>query len=216
MGSEDSLFQNRSGQVCHAEILLIRHGEALGAEEGRYIGVSDPALSARGEQQGRRIAMRLSSVGVQRVVSSDKRRALTTAAIIARAHGLAPEVRSELGELNFGAWEGARFEELLLHDGVRFRLWLAQPWRYGPPGGESLASLWRRARVLWEDLRAAQEGSVTVVVGHGGSLRALLGIALGVSPKALLSWELIPGSISCLGVTEGRAWLRYVNDACHL
>lgn len=160
--------------------------------------------------------MRLSSERVQRVVSSDKRRALATAAAIARAHGLGVEVRSELGELNFGAWEGARFEDLLLHDGVRFRSWLAQPWRYRPPGGESLASLWRRARALWEDLRAAQGESATVVVGHGGSLRALLGVALGMSSKALLSWELIPGAISCLGVSEGRAWLRYVNDACHL
>lgn len=210
------MFQDRNGQVRCAEIFLVRHGEVLDGGGGRYIGASDPPLSARGKQQAKGVAMRLSSERVHRVVSSDKRRALATAAAIARAHGLGIEVRSELGELNFGAWEGARFEELLLRDGVRFRSWLAQPWRYRPPGGESLASLWRRARVLWEELRAAQGESATVVVGHGGSLRALLGVALGMSSKALLSWELIPGSISCLGVTEGRAWLRYVNDACHL
>lgn len=210
------MFQDRSAQDRYAEILLIRHGEALGAEEGRYIGASDPALSARGERQSRGIARRLSSVPVRRVVSSDRRRTLATAEVIARMHGLVQEVRSELGELNFGAWEGARFEELMLQDRVRFRSWLAQPWRYWPPDGESLASLWRRARALWEDLRVAQEGSVTVVVGHGGSLRAVLGVALGIPPKAVLSWELIPGSISCLGVAKGKAWLRYVNDTCHL
>lgn len=104
----------------------------------------------------------------------------------------------------------------MLRDRVRFRSWLAQPWRHRPPGGESLASLWRRARALWEDLCAAPEGSTTIVIGHGGSLRAMLGVALGLPSKTLLSWELTPGSISCLGVTHGKAWLRYANDTCHL
>lgn len=162
------------------------------------------------------LAMRLSAEHVERVVSSDRRRTLMTAEVIARVHGLSVEIRSELRELNFGAWEGASFEELMLRDGVRFRSWLAQPWRYRPPGGESAVSLWGRARVLWGDLRTVPEGSTTVVVGHGGSLRALLGVALGMPSKTVLSWELTPGSISCLGLIEERAWLRYVNDTCHL
>jgi alpha-ribazole phosphatase len=97
------------------------------------------------------------------IYSSPLRRALR----LARALSPAVRVDARLSEMDFGAWEGRRWDEI----GKRETgAWAADVLNFVPPGGESVAAL--RARVL--DFAASLEGDAALVT-HAGVMRVLAG-----------------------------------------
>ena len=58
-------------------VLLVRHGETPWNVEGRYQGQTDIPLSALGEEQARKLGMRLADVAITRAISSSRRRSVT-------------------------------------------------------------------------------------------------------------------------------------------
>ena len=67
-------------------IVFIRHGETDMA--GRFCGHSDPDLNPAGESQAIRVAEEAAMLGIERIYSSDLRRASRTAAAIAQRIGV--------------------------------------------------------------------------------------------------------------------------------
>lgn len=51
-------------------IILLRHGETTWNMEGRYQGQEDTPLSERGREQGRKAALALKDVPIDRAISS--------------------------------------------------------------------------------------------------------------------------------------------------
>ncbi len=194
------------------QLFLVRHAEAVGTREGQLIGRSDPPLTPRGRRQAERIAQRMARLPIGQVISSPLRRALATARRIARVHRLSVVIRPELAELDFGEWEGRSWRTFAPRERRLHRAWLADPWSESPPGGESLRSLWFRVGKFWRELRSTQSDGATVVVGHGGSLRVLLCVALELPRDALTRFAMSPGAISCLGWDSDHAWLIRLND----
>ena len=93
-------------------LILVRHGSTAWNEEGKYQGTIDIPLSDRGRQEAEMVAERLRDEKIDAVYSSNLRRARETAEIIARPHGLPVQVIEELGEMNFGDWEGMTAQEI--------------------------------------------------------------------------------------------------------
>jgi len=87
-------------------LYLIRHGEVERAEDGKVFGHTDVALSERGLEQSRKLADRLASTGLQAVYSSDLRRSVLLAEMIAGRHGLELQQDPLWREINMGEWEG--------------------------------------------------------------------------------------------------------------
>lgn len=198
-------------RIC--EIVLVRHGEAVGTRAGRLLGATDPPLTASGRAQAACLARWLSRRPVSRVIASERRRARSTATAIARPHLLPVDVWPELNEVDFGRWENKTYADLPARDRRRFLAWRSNPWRMSPPGGESARLLHRRIARAWRRLRGFQPGRV-VIVAHGGSVRMLLAIALRVPLAQVLRWDLSPASMTGLAVADGDVWLRYVNRRC--
>jgi probable phosphoglycerate mutase len=105
-------------------VLLVRHAESLLNALGRVQGWADSPLTDRGREAATRLGRRLSDDGVRLVGvhTADGIRHRETAELVTAAAGasLAPAVDPRLRELGFGAFEGAREEELrraLLGDG---------------------------------------------------------------------------------------------------
>lgn len=202
-------------------LIAVRHGESTWNATGRWQGVADPDLSERGQAQAAAVAARLATIEIDAVVSSDLARALQTAAAIATPHSLEVEVRAGLRERDVGAWTGltrAEIEE-------RFpQQWRAYRSHLDPPigGGESASALHRRVGTA---LRAtvADAGSrghsTTVIVAHGGPVRAIayaalrLGVGVGV-PLAISA----PGNaaLSTVVVDSRGMRLHSYNDTTHL
>ena len=163
---------------------LVRHGESTWNVLGLVQGHADgPTLSPKGVRQSRRVARGFRRRPVSLLVTSDLPRARQTADPIARSLGLEARIDARLRERSLGVFEGSPGR--LLPPGVTgidgdrvldvdFR----------PPGGESLMDLSRRVGDFLEWLRQARPVGDVVVVGHGGSIRAIEAHLDGVDIEA--------------------------------
>jgi broad specificity phosphatase PhoE len=196
---------------------IVRHGETDWNIEGRRQGSSDIRLSDTGIAQARAVAMRLSAEPVVAIYCSDLARAKETAQLIGAYHAVPIEETSALREAGLGEWEGMTDAEIADAYGAEaMAAYRNQPLAYRPPGSESLASV--AARMQGEMDRIADrwfDGTV-VIVGHGGSLRALLCQAVGAPPGCMVGFRLDNGSISLIERRGARAWICYSNDTSHL
>jgi alpha-ribazole phosphatase/probable phosphoglycerate mutase len=198
--------------------LLVRHGETEWSASGRYAGRSDVPLSERGREQARRLRARLAREPVAICYASDLRRAVETAELLLAGRPSDTEVVvcPELRELDFGAWEGRTYAEIAREPdgGAVLRGEIAAP------GGETLAQLGGRVARFLERLtrqaRAGGTGSVLVVT-HGGPLRVLLCLAIGLPPAAHWRFQVDAASISEVAWDDATgARLVRLNDRCHL
>lgn len=201
-------------------LLLVRHAQTAWNNQARYQGHSDVPLGPHGLGQAERLARRLASYSVRAVYSSDLKRCLQTAQAIAAPHTIPVQPDAALRELNFGELEGKRVEDTLLQYPDLYARWHAGDISACAPGGESPAGLAARIQAFLEglDLQAAGDGEV-VLVSHGGPLRILLCLLLGISPAHWLSFYLEPASLSSLITRQdrsGTAVVTLLNDTCHL
>lgn len=186
-------------------------------------GHTDIPLDAQGRAQAERIGARLAAAPhpPRAVWSSDLSRARDTAEAIARPLGLIVQTSPLLRETCLGAWEGltradieARGEARLLADYVR------DSHRHRPPAGETLEAVWERMMAAVQTIRESHPTGETAIVGHGGSLRALLCAALDAPVPSMRRLWLDNASLSIIeefDPPEGRvSRITLLNDTSHL
>lgn len=195
-------------------ILLIRHCESLHAGK-RYIGSTDTPLTPAGKEQARRLAARLKHGSIDRVLTSPFRRTLDTAGSVVEGRGLSVEADPDLGEIDFGQWEGLTFEEIERKDPDRVAEWARGGMEFRFPGGESLFEFGKRVRRAGKRL-AKQSKETVVVVTHGGVIRFMLCHFLGLPSRSHFMFDIKPGSITRLDLYTDHAVLSGLNDCCHL
>lgn len=140
-------------------ILLVRHGETP-SNAARVVQTPDTPLSPRGLEQARRLAARLASLSVVRILASDLARAVQTAEPVREATRAELELEPLLQERNFGDVRGTPYSEL----GVD----LFAP-DFAPPRGEDWETFHRRVDVAWGrvlEVAARTPGNLAVVT-HG-------------------------------------------------
>jgi septum formation protein len=174
--------------------VLLRHGESTANAAGVLSGWDDVPLSPRGEAEATAAGRALAAVPLARVLTSDLRRAHHTAALVLDAWVAATGaprppvlVDARLRERHMGSLQGADIAAARA-DG---RLDALLGWDSAPPGGESHAGLWARALAALAALPPAP--GPTLLVGHGGLLRVLLG-ALDGTPEATRGLRKVPNA----------------------
>jgi alpha-ribazole phosphatase len=197
-------------------LLLVRHGETAWNAAGRLQGHTDVPLSPHGRQQAATLARLLAAESVQAVYASDLQRAWETALILAVPTGLQVQHEPRLREITFGHWEGLTLADLQQHHATALAAWRADPMQVAPPGGETLAQVSSRVQAVMAPLAATGQEHTVVLVAHGGSLRVLLCLALGLPPQAYRQFSLAPGSLSELYMDGQDAVLTRLNDTHHL
>jgi broad specificity phosphatase PhoE len=126
------------------------------------------------------------------VTSNLVRTRQTAAAILAadpgKFAGVEPGAVPELAEQHLGEWQGLERKGFYAARGVgTHTLWFAAADERAP-GGESFADLVGRVGpAIWR-LTAEHRGRDIVAVTHGGTIRAALGLALGLGPQAALAF----------------------------
>src|SRR5262249_25729513 len=129
-------------------LYLIRHGatDSNLAKPARLQGRShNPPLAAIGRRQSELTRDLLAAWPIHACYSSPLLRAVETAAIIGRAHGLHPETIGDLVECDVGRWEGLDWESIRREDPESYERFMARPGTFGYPGGESFGDVQRRA-----------------------------------------------------------------------
>jgi broad specificity phosphatase PhoE len=159
-------------------VWLIRHG-ASSAPPGLAVGSGDPPLSDVGREQSLQLAASMADRPLTRVLSSDRRRALSTARLVAAPHGLDVEATAALREIDFGAWEGRALGDLWSEEPESARAWESDIRLTPPSFGESLDALQMRVVSFWDSFRPLPRDGEIAVVGHHGSLAVLRSLITG-------------------------------------
>lgn len=199
-----------------ARLLLVRHGETELNSSLRYWGRTDVPLGDAGVRQAERLRDRLKSEKINFVYSSDMKRALVTARIIAGSHERDVIVCPELREIDFGQLEGLTFDEVnRLYPEVA-RLWTERNPELTYPGGESVAELDKRVSDFRSRLAKHNDEETVLIVAHSGVLRTLACQLLNMEPKYRWQIRLDLASLTIVDTYPNWATLTLLNDVSHL
>jgi alpha-ribazole phosphatase len=166
-----------------SRLVLVRHAEPEERARGLCYGTLDVGLSDKGGANAARLAETLAALECDAVYASPRRRTRETAVPLAAARGLEMIVDDDLRELDFGAFEGRRYEEIEQTHPDIYRRWMEAPTTVRFPEGESFGDLRVRALGALGRIRSSQ--SCAVVVTHGGVIRAGLAAWLGMPDAAI-------------------------------
>ena len=170
---------------------LLRHGAP--ATPGLLMGRTDGAPTEAGIAA---CAARAEGLGIDRLVASDLRRCRVAGEAIGRAAGLSLAVDRRWRELNFGDWDGQAAS--VIDREALGRFW-DDPDAYPPPGGESWSALVARVSAAIDELAPVP----TLVITHGGAMRAALHILCGFDQRQLWAFDLPYAARLSLNVWPG-------------
>jgi probable phosphoglycerate mutase len=160
---------------------FLRHGETDWNAQNLSQGAVDIPLNAKGLEQARAAALKLTGRGIAAIVSSPVPRARVTAEIVGAALALPVTFDDDLREASYGVREGQPMAE-----------WF-QEWVDGvstPDQGEPFADLLVRAVAAIN--RCLAQPAPVLVVAHGGLFRAIrktMGLEANIrTPNATPYW----------------------------
>ncbi len=169
---------------------LVRHGQTNWNTLGWVQGQTDGArLTRTGKRQIRLAAALLEDQGIERVYSSDLRRALESAEIVAGRLGCQIKVDRLLRERSFGSAEGS-LSASLPSESTGIRNGRVVDARATFAGGESLLDVHRRCTQFLNGLSDHPADGDVAVIAHGGSIRMLRACLGGVDPAGMV-WETV-------------------------
>jgi probable phosphoglycerate mutase len=166
-------------------ITAVRHGESTWNRDKIVQGQNDGAvLTEAGWQQAREVAPKLAAGGFTRIIASDLHRARETATAINETLGLTITTDARLRERHYGDLETGPSSSVTpelsgFHNGEVVSL------AAHPVNGESLQDLYDRVGSFLDELFAGEVDGPVLLVTHGGTIRALLAHAAGVTMDAL-------------------------------
>jgi alpha-ribazole phosphatase len=180
-------------------VYLLRHGDT--GLQGCYIGRTDVPLSSGGSLQIGRTARLLQQEKIGRILCSPMLRCRQTMELLDLPCPC--EYHEMLKEVDFGRWEGQRFAEIAQSDAGLIDSWINDPAHFRFPEGESTLDFRQRVTAAYEMLSAAAEERLLLVT-HGGVIRHLLCLMLGLPLEKYLAFDVRPGAFSSLQVySEG-------------
>lgn len=136
-------------------------------------------------------------------VSSPLRRCLELAQALGK-----PFIEPRLREIDFGAWELRRFDEIPRDE---IDAWAAEPLSFRPPDGETVSEMATRAIAALSEWTGNTAAPV-VFISHGGPLRAIAGHLLGFPEERWSALDFGYGTATCLElVPEWGARLKWFN-----
>ena len=196
-------------------IVLARHGQTEWNIDRRFQGKTDVPLNDVGREQAHALAARLSSWPFEVVYSSPLSRALYTASEIAERRGLVPVVLPELHEIDFATWEGQSIVALSEDPNGAFARWRDDPFFNPPQGAESWDDIKTRLSTAIKRILDGPEQHI-VVISHGGVMRALYAVLVGMDPHKVWDMDVSNCAFSGVEIRRGRACLAFANDNLHI
>ena len=193
-------------------LVMIRHGETA-FNRDRVMQPADTPLSDRGKEQVLRLAQRLSTEGITRILASDLPRAAMTAQALSDETGVGVEFESLLQERNFGRLRGQRFIDLETQDIDPFAE------NYEPEEGETWQEFDQRVTHAWVKIQSAlPSDGILAVVTHGLVCAALLRNHLDAQAHVTDSGRLYPfRNASFTRIESSSPWrVELLNCAEHL
>lgn len=197
------------------KILLIRHATNDWVKTGKLAGwTPEVHLSEHGKAQAAALGERLASAKIHALYSSPLERTMETAQAIAHYHPkLTIQPLEGVGEVRYGAWEGAELKKLR---GRKLWRYVQQvPSRVRFPDGETMRGTQIRAVDAIEEVCAKHPGQTVVVVSHSDVIKMIVAYYLGVHLDLFQRISISPASMSIISTGAGMPFIECINDASH-
>ncbi|MFC2047752.1 histidine phosphatase family protein [Chloroflexota bacterium] len=198
------------------KLFLVRHGDTELHSSRLFVGHCDAELNAFGLKQVERLRDRLATEKIDAIYASDLKRALVTAETIASRHQLEVITCSELREISYGEIEGLTFDKISQLYPEVAELCTTWSLQLKFPGGESFGELEGRVSKFLDRLKQHAPEQTILIVAHGGPIRLMVCLLLGV---ALVHWRqfyIDLASLSIIDTYPQVAILNLLNDISHL
>ncbi len=197
-------------------ILLIRHAVNDFVKTGKLAGWTPGVhLNDEGKAQAEALGKRLAEATLDVLYSSPLERTMETAEAIRQHHPhLTIQQNSEIGEVQYGDWQGMEISKL-----VGRKMWQVvqqYPSRAEFPGGETMRGAQTRAVNAIEALVTAHPRQTVVVVSHADIIKMILAHFLGMHLDEFQRIVIAPASISSLSLGFGRPYVGTMNDVAHI
>ena len=170
------------------KLILVRHGETAWSASGKHTGLTDIALTERGENEARALQSPLEKLRPRLVLTSPLLRASRSAALAGFADA---QIDGDLVEWNYGDYEGRTTHDIQAE---------RPGWRQfvdGCPGGETLAEVSLRADCVMARVRSLQADAL--VFAHRDILRVVMARWIALPAVDGCRMHLATASISTLG-----------------
>jgi broad specificity phosphatase PhoE len=183
--------------VSLRRLVLLRHGQTDYNVAGRMQGHIDSLLTTAGAEQASAVAPEVARFAPERLISSDLRRAVDTADVVATACGRPVKLDPRLRETHLGEWQGRTVADIEREWPGAIASWRSDA-AWAPPGGESRVDVVRRSLPVVEELDEEYDGTepetTVVLVAHGG---LIAGLVCGLLALPVASWPAIGGMGNC-------------------
>ena len=156
-------------------IYLARHGQSEWNNQSRVTGQLNPGLSAKGKLQSAAMAQCLQDENLAAIYTSSLQRTIDTAQPTATAKNLTIAATPALNEINLGILQGRFRDERDPEAQALWAQWQADMWQCRIPGAERFEDLVRRVSIALQDILHLHRGRSTLIVGHRGTNRVLMG-----------------------------------------
>lgn len=197
-----------------SRVVFVRTGETDWNRDGRWQGWVANPLNAHGRQQAQTLANYVRHIGMGALFSSDLRRGVETAQLVAQKLPFEAVLDARWRERDIGRWQGMTLNEIRGWYPAEFQALMADRDGFRVPGGESRADVRRRALAGLDTALALEQVGTVGVVTHSTVVRALLDALI---PAHNLGGGIISNSsVTTLTHAEGVWHLVAANDCAHL
>lgn len=180
----------------------VRHAPVVD-QEGIIYGANDVLCDTTDRQSFEGLASRLPADAVW-LTSHLSRTHRTANAIGDAGLNFPPPIQERnLGEQDFGDWQGSTWDGMRSADEATYDAFWEKPARNRPPGGESFADQIARVGEVIDQYTADHSGKDIVAVTHGGTIRAAISHALELTPETGMSFTIGTLSLTRLEHIEG-------------
>ncbi len=194
------------------KLLLLRHAETGPRFRGRFLGSTDVAASREGLERLGRLQPLLEHYSPASWYCSPSTRAKQTEKTLRRIFSANHDTcfDSLLQEIDFGDWEKQTFKEVARTQPHAVEEWLRRPLDFCFPGGESLGDFAGRMETVLHRLLSDPAEHILVIT-HGGVIRVIICLLLGLSPADYLLFEVEAGRMTLLDIFGTRGVLSGLN-----
>ena len=155
-------------------LILIRHGQSEANEQNRFAGQTDVPLTDLGRAQAESAARYLvAHEKIDKIYSSDLRRAHNTALPTSVLIGVPIIDAKELREICAGIWEGRLANEIEVEYAEEFRTWRKDYANARLPGGESVQEVYERVVPYVKRIARENDGLTLLIASHASPVRAV-------------------------------------------
>lgn len=195
-------------------VVFIRPGETEWNKQGLWQGHVMIPLNEHGRAQSERLAKFIRNIGLDALYSSDLRRAMDTAEIIAEKAGLSVTYDKRLRERHMGEWQGLTINDIIAWYPKEYEALRADRYNFVVPGGESRKQVYERVRACFDE-DVASEGTTIGLVSHTTAIKTLLDVLVAGSDPYDMKFRNM--SVTTIQHVEGDKWqITQLDDVTHL